>query len=223
MTVHQAMAAVMADIESVGKHDRNTQQGFNFRGIDAVVNAVGPALREHGVLMIPTAGEPTVDQYQSRGGAQMTHVLLPVTFTFYGPDGDSLTCTVIGEASDAGDKVMSKAHSVAWRVALLECFAIPTDEPDPDSESHERAVESLNEPDWPAMGWHQRAEHDTARNELGKRSKRLHSDDQKALKAWLGSQGWVLPYTRDEMDAWAAEIDRLEVEAETPADEPVPA
>jgi hypothetical protein len=53
-TAVQAVAAVMADVSSVAKRDLNAQQGFNFRGIDAVVNAVGPALRKHGVVVVPT-------------------------------------------------------------------------------------------------------------------------------------------------------------------------
>ena len=37
-TIYQALSAVMGDVQAVGKDGRNTQQGFNFRGIDAVVN-----------------------------------------------------------------------------------------------------------------------------------------------------------------------------------------
>lgn len=213
-SIRELMALAMADIGAVAKTDRNAQQNFNFRGIDAVVNAVGPVLRKHGIVMLPEAGEPTIDHYQSRGGAQMTHVLLPVEYRFYGPDPDEdpLLCRVVGEASDAGDKVMSKAHSVAWRVALLQCFAIPTDDPDPDAESHERAPGV----DWPSLGWVDQAQHDAARSELGDRSKALHPDDQAELKAWLVAQGWRLPYTGSQMGEWAAEIDRLSSDAEAP-------
>ena len=54
MTVQQSLVEVMREISHVGKKERNQAQGFNFRGIDAVVNAVGPALRKHGVLVAPT-------------------------------------------------------------------------------------------------------------------------------------------------------------------------
>ena len=52
-TIHQALSAVMGDVQAVGKTGRNESQGFSFRGIDAVVNAVGPALRDHGVIVTP--------------------------------------------------------------------------------------------------------------------------------------------------------------------------
>lgn len=50
LPVHAALSAVMGDVQAVRKGDRNEVQGFNFRGIDAVVNAVGPALRRRAAL-----------------------------------------------------------------------------------------------------------------------------------------------------------------------------
>lgn len=139
-TVQEALSAVMGDVQAVRKGDRNAQQNFNFRGIDAVVNAVGPALRTHNVVVLPKVLNRWVESYQSRGGAQMKNVTVEVEFTFVGPDGSTLTCSALGEASDAGDKATPKAHSVAFRTALLQALCIPTDEPDPDASSHERAA-----------------------------------------------------------------------------------
>ena len=52
--VYPSMLRVQRAVGAVAKADRNAQQGFNFRGVDAVVNAVGPALREAGVFLLPT-------------------------------------------------------------------------------------------------------------------------------------------------------------------------
>ena len=49
-TVHEALSKVMGEVQSVRKDGRNQAQKFNFRGIDSVVNAVGPALRKHGEI-----------------------------------------------------------------------------------------------------------------------------------------------------------------------------
>lgn len=49
-TITAALAAVAAEVGAVRKDGRNQSQGFSFRGIDAVVNAVAPALRKHQVL-----------------------------------------------------------------------------------------------------------------------------------------------------------------------------
>ncbi len=52
-TIQAALAAVMADVTHVGKEGKNSAQGYSFRGIDGVLNAVGPALRRHGVVVMP--------------------------------------------------------------------------------------------------------------------------------------------------------------------------
>ena len=67
-TIYQALSAVMGDVQAVGKDGRNTQQGFNFRGIDAVVNAVGPALRTHGVVVTPRVLSFTSGEYATKTG-----------------------------------------------------------------------------------------------------------------------------------------------------------
>lgn len=140
VSVVEALAHVMEDVQAVRKGDRNEQQNFNFRGIDAVVNAVGPALRKHGVVAVPVAVDPRFESYQSRQGAQMRNCTLKVTWRFYGPAGDHIEAETLGEAADAGDKSTPKAASVAYRTLLLQALCIPTDDPDPDATTAERAV-----------------------------------------------------------------------------------
>ena len=132
-TVNQALLAVMEDVRAVRKSERNSQQGFMFRGIDNVINAVGPALRKHGVIVVPDAQDCHIEAFQTAKGATMYRALVKVLYTFYGPEGDYLVARVVGEASDSLDKATSKSMSVAFRTALLQTLALPTDEPDPDS------------------------------------------------------------------------------------------
>jgi hypothetical protein len=54
LTIVQALNEVMKAVGGVAKNDRNSAQGFNFRGIDAVVNAVSPQLQKYGVVVMPT-------------------------------------------------------------------------------------------------------------------------------------------------------------------------
>jgi hypothetical protein len=137
-TVIEALSAVMGDVQSVSKTGRNQQQNYNFRGIDAVVNAVGPALRKHKVVVIPIYARVDKENYTTKSGTAMKNVTLTVGFRFFGPKGDSIDAEACGEAADSGDKAISKAHSVAYRTLLLQALCIPTDEPDPDQDSHER-------------------------------------------------------------------------------------
>ncbi|AYQ99057.1 ERF family ssDNA binding protein [Mycobacterium phage BaboJay] len=143
-TVFEAWSRVMSDVQAISKDSRNEQQHFNFRGIDAVMNVVGPALRAHGVTVIPRAVEEYSERYETqprgnRPGTPMINRLVRVEFTVFGPRGDWFAGTTYGEAADSGDKAMSKAHSVAYRTFLLQALTIPTDEPDPDEDAHERA------------------------------------------------------------------------------------
>lgn len=140
-TIVTLLSKVMEDVGAVRKADRNTVQNFSFRGIDAVVNACSPALRKHGVVVVPellTIERTTVEVGQKR--SLMGHVAVTVAYTFHGPAGDSIRAVVAAESMDSGDKATPKAMSVAYRTALLQTLSLPTDEPDPDSHSYERSA-----------------------------------------------------------------------------------
>ena len=136
--IHEALAAVMNSCTSVAKRDRNDHQRFMFRGIDAVVNAVGPILREHHVTVRPVVQHVSYDVVQTTTGKPATACRVIVDYVFGAPDGSEITATVAAEAWDSGDKAAPKAMSVAFRTALLQTLALPTDEPDPDSHTYER-------------------------------------------------------------------------------------
>lgn len=139
-TIVQLLNDVAAQVGAVGKSGRNTQQGYSFRGVDAVVNAAFPALRKHGVLITPNLRShhySTVEVGKNR--TPMAHVVVEVEYTFHGPAGDTIVCSAPGEAMDSGDKATPKAMSVAYRTALLQALTLPTDEPDPDEDTYERS------------------------------------------------------------------------------------
>lgn len=140
-TIHQALNAVMRDVQAVRKDERNAHGGFNFRGIDAVTNAVGPALREHGVIVTPNVLDARYDVvHVGQKQTVMSRVTLRIEWTWWGPEGDSISCITQGEAFDSGDKATAKAHSVAFRTAMLQTLALPTDEKDPDVDTYERSA-----------------------------------------------------------------------------------
>lgn len=136
--IHTALAAVMDDCTHVAKRDRNEHQRFLFRGIDAVVNAVGPILRKHQVTVRPVVQSVVYDNVQTSTGKPATACRVVVDYIFGAADGSELTATVAAEAWDNGDKAAPKAMSVAFRTALLQTLALPTDEPDPDSQTFQR-------------------------------------------------------------------------------------
>lgn len=138
-TVHEAFAKVMSEVGAIAKDDVNQAQRFNFRGIDATMNTVGPALRKHGVVIVPEAMSIESERYATAKGGQMRNATVHMKYTVFGPAGDSFTGSTYGEAADAGDKAVSKAQSVAYRTFLLQGLTVPTQERDPDADVHERA------------------------------------------------------------------------------------
>lgn len=138
-TIHGAMVRVMRDVSMVGKEQRNVESPdqFMYRGIDALVNAVGPVLRKHGVYSVPKVLAAKIRLVNTSSG-QAVSAGVKVRYRFYGPQGDYVDVVVPGEAMDYGDKATNKAMSVAWRTALIHVFSIPTGEPDPDAASYRR-------------------------------------------------------------------------------------
>ena len=142
--IYGDLVKVMRSVGHVGKGDFNSHQKFNFRGIDGVLNAVGPALREHGVVVIPNLINATYEEVQTSGGKKSTSCRVDVEYVFASSqDGSTVTAKVAAESWDTGDKAMPKAMSVAFRTALIQALALPTDEPAPDSFTYTR--EALDE------------------------------------------------------------------------------
>lgn len=143
MQIYKAMAGVMADMEAIGKDKRNQQQGFNYRGIDDVYNVLHPLLAKHKIFTTPEVLERWREERTNNKGTILAFVSLQMKYTFWCEDGSSVSCVVIGEGMDSGDKATNKAMAIAHKYALLQTFAIPTaDMVDPDSECHELQAET---------------------------------------------------------------------------------
>lgn len=141
--VHVAWSRVMGDIRKIAKGDRfegGNAGRFDFRGIDRTVNAFGPVLRRHGVLVLPVKVEPAWRDTKTSGGKDTTETRVTVSWMVMGPAGDQLPALLqsAGEALDQADKGTAKAQSVAQRVVLLTAAQVPTGDPDPDHSYLER-------------------------------------------------------------------------------------
>lgn len=151
-TIYSAIAAAMSAVRAVGKDEKNQQQGFNFRGIDAVMNAVGPAFRDHGLFLLPDVLHNKAEQIAGRNGKPMNAVTVTVKYTIVHTSGQSIAGVTVGEATDPADKATAKAMSVALRTFLLQALVLPTDERDPDHDNYERgqarAPRMMETPGW---------------------------------------------------------------------------
>lgn len=134
MDARQTIIAVMKAVEGVAKRGRNESQNFNFRGIDAVLNAVGPELRKHGGFLKSNVLSSDYSTGTTSKGSQVNIVRLHVEYSFFGEVGEPLVGDVVAEAFDTSDKATAKALSVALRSYLIQLLCLPTDEKDPDAD-----------------------------------------------------------------------------------------
>jgi hypothetical protein len=141
MHVYKAINAVQADLarEGIGKDRSNQQQGYKFRGIDDVYNALSPLLAKHGLCVLPRCTSREVVERINAKGTALFYVTVCAEFDFVAAeDGSKHTVVTYGEAMDSGDKATNKAMSAAYKYACMQAFSIPTEgDNDADATTHE--------------------------------------------------------------------------------------
>lgn len=139
--IFAAMIAVMDEVGAIGKNRKNTQQNYQFRGIDDVLAELQPLLVKHKIICVPEVLEAEREMLDTKSGGRMASVRLKVKHTYTcATDGSSVCATTWGEAMDAGDKASNKAMSAALKYAHTESFSIPTYEVDRDTEESSPAA-----------------------------------------------------------------------------------
>jgi hypothetical protein len=217
VTVYEAISRVMADVREVGKGDekkagKGGDAAYKFRGVDRVMNAVGPAMRAHGVICVPHKVKTydyltvTVGKYDSK----MASVRVKVIYRWFGPTGDHIDTEVVGEAFDSGDKATAKAMSVAYRTLLIQALTLPTGDQDPDETNYHRA------------------EHDPTpeqERDLGRWRGEVSAagvDRVKLTTLWerMRAEWETVPWSPERNEILQAAIDRARDQAVAPAPEP---
>lgn len=130
MKVYQAIGAVSAALsqEGIGKNHKNDSQGYKFRGIDDVLNALSSALVTAGLVILPRCTERVVVERQTAKGSALFNVTCRVEFDLVSTeDGSKHTVCTYGEAMDSADKATNKAMSAAYKYLALLVFCIPTE------------------------------------------------------------------------------------------------
>ena len=131
----------MEEVPSIGKTQKNKTQGFMYRGIDDVMNALQPLLAKNKVFIVPEILEQTREERTTSKGGNLIYSICKIKYKFYAEDGSSVEAITIGEGMDSGDKATNKAMAIAMKYALFQVFCIPTDEiKDPDSETPEQST-----------------------------------------------------------------------------------
>jgi ERF superfamily len=137
-TIYQAISSIMHDVEAIGKNKKNQQQGYSFRGIDDMYNALQPLFKKHDVFITSNVIDSKREERQTAKGGVLIYTIAKCQFKFFTTDGSFIESTLEGEAMDSGDKSTNKAMSTALKYALMQMFLIPTEEKlDTEYETHE--------------------------------------------------------------------------------------
>lgn len=136
--IYTKIPKIMSLVGVIGKDRNNTMQGYKFRGIDDMYNALNEHLASENVFATSKVIDVKREERQSNKGGTLLYSILTMEFEFFAEDGSSVKSTTIGEAMDSGDKSINKAMSTAYKYALMQIFCIPTeDEKDTEYQSHE--------------------------------------------------------------------------------------
>lgn len=133
--IYGRLIEAMRLIEAVEKDGEYNEGGtqYRFRSVDGTVRAVGPALRKAGVIPIPLMRGIKLDWGTTKHGTPRRQVIVQVTYRFTAEDGSYVDVEMETESFNMSDKGVGVAMSVAYRIALLQLFCVPTGDPDPDA------------------------------------------------------------------------------------------
>jgi hypothetical protein len=136
--IYKAMIAVMQETDAIAKGQTNKTQGFKYRGIDDIYNALHGLMSKHGIFCTSEAIDHKREERTTAKGTVLIYSTVTMKYKYYTDDGSFVESSVIGEGMDSGDKATNKAMAVAHKYSLIQTFMIPTEDlKDPDMESHE--------------------------------------------------------------------------------------
>lgn len=143
MNIHDALLSVRREVGAVGKNSYNDFHKYKFRGYEEVLNKVGPALLAAGVNCLPELRSLESRDITTEKGKRAREVTVTVAYHYTGPEGDEWVALVPGESSDTGSSAVSKAMSVALRIAHIQALQIPLAMTDPEAGSMQRADDPM--------------------------------------------------------------------------------
>ena len=135
--IFENMIKAMKLMEAIGKNQRNDTQGFKYRGIDDVYNAMHEAFAEAEIFCAPRTISRKEKDNPKSSGKIWVHTTLETIFRFYTTDGSYVDVgPIFSEGEDGGDKGSVKALAHGHKYCLLQAFMVPTkEEKDPDAQT----------------------------------------------------------------------------------------
>ena len=148
--IYEALNSIMSAIDPIAKNKRNTQQNYNFRGVDDVYAVLNPMLVANKVIIVPQMISHQLTQFESKSGGALFRAIVEVNYTLvHAEDNSSIGVVVFGEGMDSGDKATPKAFSVAYKYMAFQLFCIPVDTGTDVENDHHEVTPAPNKPATP--------------------------------------------------------------------------
>lgn len=139
--VAAAISAVMGQIGTLAKDDRNKHGGYDFAGIDKFLATVGPLCAEHGLIILMDETECETLETAGADGKTITWLRLGYDFTLAHSSGEVWDKKLHRNAmvnAKMGAQAFGAAQSYALKQFMRSLFQIPTGDGE-DSDNHEQS------------------------------------------------------------------------------------
>ena len=151
--IFETINAVMEDVGVIGKDKKNQQQGFMYRGIDDVMNALNPAFIKHHLFIVPEVLEQRREERQTTRGGNLIYSVCRVKYTFHAEDGSSIEAVVIGETAPKAEGKAGGKKGAAASKPQNDAQTPPQNEPQAQRISGEQLNLLMKECDRTGVSW----------------------------------------------------------------------
>ena len=131
--VYAALQGVMEELASIPKNGQMKfgQTSYNYLRADDVQEKINPALKNNGLIVVPSYTVETL--LRGKSGSELPYVYVHLDLTYVSvTDGSTVTAHAVGESQASDDKSVNKALTQAIKNAHRAQFQFASGEPEPD-------------------------------------------------------------------------------------------
>lgn len=184
-TIHQRIIWLQGLIRGVGKGGYQSQDKYNFRRIDDVMNTIHVPLCLAGLYIQPVEVDIRAEEWTVWRNFNR-EFWVKMLYRIVGPNGDFVEIPATGNAINSSDKGVAAAKSYAFKQMISQLLSLPTDDPSADVEHSDHDMTPATW--WESSGWASEEAAITMRDDLVARTRDLPEVSADAWREWAASQ-----------------------------------